>query len=281
MLDGAPITSIDAHREVDHIGVQELLTVREIMTPRDRFIACLAGETVFDAFADVPEIYDAVPVLAGNDKADVSAEVVGLLRRADVPNQRWLDPVDDHLDEYPVEAPIAPDLPILEFVERIEGEPVCMIANRDEVIGLVTLFDIERLPVRIALFAQLIDLEHEIGRLIEKAAPDTESWKFMLTKKVQKKALDNGLKRATQRDSIGDAILSIGFSEKLAIVKHLAANCEVFQNGVASTSGIRSLRNRIAHGAPLGDVQRVPEIARRVKTLKTACRDARLRISDF
>jgi hypothetical protein len=122
MLDGAPITSIDAHREVDHIGVQELLTVREIMTPRDRFIACLAGETVFDAFADVPEIYDAVPVLAGNDKADVSAEVVGLLRRADVPTQRWLDPVDDHLDEHPVEAPIAPDLPILKFVERIEGE---------------------------------------------------------------------------------------------------------------------------------------------------------------
>ena len=270
-----PITSVAAHRDADHRNVHQLLTVREIMTPRSDFIACLGTETVNDAFRSVPEIYDALPVLAGHDRHDHKADVIGVIDRRKVHASAARERVSQHLDEVARDTSISSATPMLDFIRGLRGEPVSLVHDGEDIVGLVTLFDIERLPVRIALFALLIDIEDEIGRLIEFMSPNPSSWQEMMLTAGLKKALQDGLGRASRRDHHGSPILAVGYSVKLAILEALAARGHLGTIKAEGLRGIVDLRNDIAHGLPFKNVGKVPDHTREAIQLQTQIKSFR------
>ena len=157
---------LSQRRDGDHDQLHRLLTIRQIMTPRSEFRCAVGGETADAAFARIPFVFDEIPVVEGEDPDDATAKIVGMLRRRDVPHHRYRDKIDDHLDEAPADAPLAPDITILDYARSAPNYPVALVGEPGRITGLVTLWDLERLPVRIALFAHIVDFEERMGWLI-------------------------------------------------------------------------------------------------------------------
>lgn len=250
-----PSIKVKAHRAVDHSALQAKLTVAEIMTPRVNFICATASETVASAFADVDPIFDALPVVDCADKTDPQAEIIGIIDR------RWVKRpnvtmVASEMTEWNGEA-IRADLPLLEFARTIRGDLMQFVSggHKQGVDGLVTIFDIQRLPVRIALFAALTDLEEDMSALIDQVSTPSE-WLDLIPgdHRDLKAEIEKGLKRAQRRDDLGSPILALGFGCKAAIFNGLTKQGRVSGFRDSVPHGIVRLRNDIAHGMPLSDI---------------------------
>lgn len=259
-----PITNVAQHHETDHKNIQEVLTVRQIMTPRSKFLCCSTTSRIGEAFYGVPDVYDAIPVVDG-PAGDDSAELVGVIWRREVQGNKPLARVEEILDERPVDRPLPATTPMLEYARSASADRVSLVCNGTEIVGLVTVYDLERLPVRLSLFQHLLYFEQRLGQVIEAIAPDEDTWAgFAPSKREEIKA---GIRRSRSRDHLGSPILGIGFTEKVAIARKMlpAAFGPVFKTGLLDH--VAPFRNEVAHGLPFAKVEDVPERIRQIDRL--------------
>lgn len=256
-----PSVKVKAHRAADHSALQAKLTVAEIMTPRVAFICATASETVASAFADVDPIFDALPVVDSADKTDPQAEIIGIIDR------RWVKrpnvtTVASEMTEWNGEA-IRADLPLLDFARTIRGDLMQFVSggHKQRIGGLVTIFDIQRLPVRIALFAALTDLEEDLSALIDQVSTPSE-WLDLIPRDNRGliAEIERGLERAQRRDDLGSPILALSFGSKAAIFNGLTKQGRVSGFRDSVPHGIVRLRNDIAHGTPFSDIANIASV---------------------
>ncbi len=251
-------TRVKAHRAADHSALQSKLTVGEIMTPRSEFICALADEPVAEAFSGVDPIFDSLPVVEGTDKADFRAEIIGIVDRREV-KRPITSSVVSEMTEWDGKA-LSLNLPLIEFVRTARGDVMQFVSDgTGSIAGLVTIFDIQRLPVRISIFAALTDLEEDLSALIDQVSSPSQ-WRDLvspvggdLTAEI-----DKGLKRSARRDDLGAPILALSFGCKAAIFNELVRKGRI--SGLRDTMlpMIVKLRNDVAHGMPFADVTSVP-----------------------
>lgn len=242
-----PITSIQDHHETDHQRIQAVLTVEQIMTPRSAFLCCAASDRISDAFAHVPDVYDAVPVVDGDPK-DGKAEIVGVVWRRDLAGVKPMSRVESHLDERPVERPLLASMPMLDYARDASADRLSFISEGPSIVGLATVYDLERLPVRLCLFQHLLYFEQRLGEAISALAPDADSWPDMAPRKREE--IRQGISRALQRDHLGSPILGIGFTEKVEIARHLLPVALGAGFKVGLLDFVAPFRNDVAHGLP-------------------------------
>lgn len=259
-----PITNVVDHHETDHQKIQTVLTVEQIMTPRAAFLCCSASDQISEAFSHVPDVYDAIPVV-DNDPRDVTAEIVGIVWRHDLVGERPLARVDNYVDERPVERPLSASTPMLDYAREASADRLSLITNGSSIVGLATIYDLERLPVRLSLFQHLLYFEQRLGEAIMLLAPDADSWPNMAPQKH--KEIRKGILRAQQRDHLGTPILGIGFTEKLELARHLLPKHLGAAFKVKLLDFVAPFRNDVAHGLPFKKVEDVPLRIRQVDTL--------------
>ncbi|MCL3881031.1 hypothetical protein [Marivita sp. GX14005] len=269
----APVVSVASYRTGDHSALQAQLTVDQIMTPRDAFLCALEGQTVAEAFQHVPEVYDALPVIEGNDPRDPAAEVIGIIDCREVAPAEMRQSVSTHMQERHCVG-IRSTLPLLEFAAsgRVDELTFVTADERSIVCGLVTVHDLQRLPVRIALFAALTDLEEDIAGLLDLAAPDPAKWHTLVhdPRGIIKIEIEKGLKRAARRDDLGSPILTLSFGIKLALLEGLKNSGQLAGVAIPNLRNIRDARNDIAHGIPFERIEIVPKAARDLRNLHSS-----------
>ena len=261
-----PLGPQPACRAADIATLHSVLTVRQIMTARSEFLCGVCSDRVGGLLTRVGLEYDEVPIIEGDDPEDVGAAVVGVLRRSEVAAKPPPAPVGDYVDEEPVAHPLSPTTPILNFVRdvgRASSNRITLIGSRGCTDGLITISDLERLPVRIALFAHVIDLEERIGSFIEREAPVPEQWPSMVDDAKLSESISGSLRYAEREDHIGRPILAIGFKEKLAMLKIILQRHPLHRR-FSFPSGISQFRNDLAHGKPF---RRVGDVPVRVKAI--------------
>ena len=132
------------------------LTVKLVSTPRQILKTCKKADPVSDVLAANPEEFDFIPVL--DDSGD-GLSFVGLFHAADMRKKGIVDGsvsgfqlplAEEHL--------VGADASILDFVVQADRRPCRLVVSGSQIVGLVTLSDLQRLPVRAALFALLQDL---------------------------------------------------------------------------------------------------------------------------
>lgn len=266
------VTHIGEHHESDHQRIQSVLTVEQIMTPRAEFLCCSARDHLSDAFTKVPDVYDAVPVVDG-DAGDPTAEIVGVLWRSDLEGVSPLLRVDSVLDERPVEKLLAPSTPMLRFARDASANRLTLIGADATVVGLVTVYDLERLPVRLSLFQHLLYLEQKLGEAIMEIEPDPDRWPEIAPGHREK--IQEGVARSRRRDHHGSPVLGIGFTEKVEIARNLLVRVlgKPFRREIMDF--LAPFRNDVAHGLPFERVEDVPKRINQIDELIEHLRRAR------
>lgn len=236
--------------------VQSALPVQLIATPRSVFKKCRAEDDLErvvgeNAKRDAP--FDNLPVVDGADGGrETITGLLDLTRFVSGRNQQGERPqgaVKDRMDSLSEEFLIGADASILDFVRAADQHPCRLVVSGVEVSGLVTLSDLQKLPVRAALFAAVTHAEMAMRDAVHREFNGSEEWTKLLWENRQKKV------RAEKRRSIADntfvnSLLFTTFYEKMRIIYQSPKfgkfewSQEEFNEEMQS---VKKLRNDLAH----------------------------------
>lgn len=245
MLDKAfrPASSLDGDHDAILSHLERSTPVRLMATIGD-FVSTNTAASVRDAVALADECrFDYLPVCEG-----LGGPVVGLF-------ERKIAPLEPDLAVGTVMQPlssvnlIAIDAPLLQFVLSADKSPCRLILDDTEIRGLVTLSDIQRLPVRTALFSLFIHLELLLtDALRREIGPDRSPFDCLSSKRAEEARERWGTFRASGLDH--DPYSALMFSDKKTIAKKLKL-CKLSGERIDTelNSIEAKLRNPIAHGA--------------------------------
>ncbi|WP_152982098.1 hypothetical protein [Prosthecomicrobium hirschii] len=241
-----------SYKENDHSVFQQKLSLKDIMTERIQFRNALLNETVREAFYGVPAIFDALPVIGGADRKSNTATFFGILDRRNKIDMNLS--VGSQMDRAAAR-PLPLSMSIIEYIVTRRQQRMHLICDEKsrQVVGLVTVHDLARLPVRLALFAALLDLEDSVGQTIEKFGGPEANWDRLISNNSVR-LLDEFNKsrvKAYGPDGGGSLILEMGFGLKLSILKGISSLGLLGNLRLANTNSLRLLRNDIAHTKPL------------------------------
>ena len=244
-------------------SLQHSLTVDTIMTPRSRLATCRRDETVSAVMARNKDAFSFLPVV------DEVGRLLGLYRA-----ERWFrkeapsESIGSDFEPFCEDHVIGADASIIEFVMTADERPTRLVVSGDSVAGLVSLSDLQHLPVRAAIFTLITSLEIAMVKRIETEwHDDVTGWIELLSNGRREKMLDE-VTMAKQRDGFVSEIMFTQISDKATIIR---------KKGLVAGSGkqlrrdfkdIRKLRDNIAHSNYYAetpeDAGRVCEVVRKI-----------------
>ncbi len=204
--------------EIDSGGIFETLhsglTVALITTARETLVTCCLSEPLSDVVSrSAGQQYDYLPV-----KNDERSEIVGLLHtidfaqdspRAGIVMDRYRPLSEGDL--------MGVDASILDFIKDADSKPRRLVISGDKIVGFVTLSDLQKLPVRAALFALITGLEITMYETIKQKYPTGEEWKQHLTVQ-RRKSIKERIDNSAKGDGFVDDLLFTQFCDKRDII---------------------------------------------------------------
>lgn len=224
---------------------QQGLPVRLIATPRSDLVTCRLDEPVGAVLERNHEDYDFFPVTDGGEGADQG--IVGLLDVARLKGEvspvgtagTRMRPLCDH-------TLIGADASILAFLRDADRKPCRLLVSGLRIEGLVSLSDIQKLPVRAALFALITQAEMTMADAIRREFGGRNEWRARLSADRRSK-LDREIATAREADRWVDDLLFTQFKDKATILKKSAVFR--FAKGAfeREIDDARKLRDALAH----------------------------------
>ncbi len=231
------------------------LTVKLISTPRDDLKTCSLGDSLSDVVEHNTESYDYLPVTA-----EKGGRIVGLFHAVDFTDKsRPAGRVREHCRPQSEEHLIGADASILDFIREADCRPCRLVVSGTGIVGLVTLSDLQKLPVRAALFALVTGLEISMYEAIKRKLP-TGDWRSCLSQSRQEK-IQQKITRSKDQDGFVDELLFTEFCDKRDILTKLSCFSSRKKELRNPLKRIEGLRHKIAHA---NEYAATPEEARDV-----------------
>ena len=231
------------------------LTVALIATERRRLVTCRLNESLSAVVPQSKEKqYDYLPVID-----DEGSKIVGLLNTGKlVQNSSCKGLVREYSHPLSEGNLIGADASILDFIKDADSNPCRLIVSESEIIGLVTLSDLQRLPVRVALFALVTGLERTMAGAISKQYADENEWWELLNEGRQKKVREK-VAKSKQDNGFVNTLLFTEFCDKRDILLHLFPS-SLGKEKLRHLKEIEKLRDKVAHANDYATTQ--PEAQR-------------------
>lgn len=244
--------SLEANIDKLLSGIEQGLTVQLISTPRSQLQTCSPTDTVADLLADKSKSrFDFLPVLAASKDDD---NFVGLihLTRVRAENPSVAQPVASCMLPLSEANLIGADAGILSYLRTADKRPCCLVVGGTGVKGIVTLSDLQRLPVRPVVFMLITHLELLMADVIRSEQEGAEHWLNRLSPRRR----DMVIRRIQQQRALGneiDEVTMTQFCDKREILRH--GPDPLFANDIFAEAMIKaeSLRNKIAHSNDYAD----------------------------
>lgn len=162
------------------------------------------------------------------------------------------------------------DAPLLAFVETADAQRFRLLVAEGDVVGMVTLSDLQRLPVYSLLFSLLIAVEVLLTECIRKACRgQADAWTQHLRCDERKK-IERYWDKAVADNLAIDRLSCASFSHKLAAGRGLglfAAEPEREEE----LSSLKQLRDRVCHAIEVAPTPehalQIPSMARKAQEL--------------
>jgi hypothetical protein len=188
------------------------LTVYLIATPRDQLMTCAPDERLPAVAARNTEPYDYLPVVQSDGL------ILGLFRAADFHEREPPDdPVSDHMLRLTEDYAIGGDASILDFLLDADDRPCRLVFSGAKVSGLVSLSDLQKLPVRAALFALITGLEITMADAIRSGYGSSTEWAHHLSEDRRGK-IEEQAAASRAANSYVDHLLFTQFCDKRDII---------------------------------------------------------------
>jgi hypothetical protein len=220
--------------------VQGSLTVGLLMVSRNDFVTCRPTDTAESVASKNTLNFSFFPV-------EDEGRILGLYNA-----ERWFrveapeDPIGNDYQRLSEDILIAADASIFDFIMQADRHPTNLVVSGNQIAGLVSLSDIQQLPVRAALFSAITSFEMAMAMAIETRWQDTNEWIAKLPEDRQKR-LQAELEKSREGDTALAEIAYTQFCDK----KTLVINGGVFSSGKkklnTSLGRIERLRNDLAH----------------------------------
>ena len=207
-------------------------------------------------------------------------DIVGLLDAKNSTNAAKGDEralVRDHMCALSEADLIGADATIFDFICRARPKPLLVVAG-GRIQGLVAWSDLQKLPVRAAVFALVTGFELTMYEAIKAVFPCGDGWQRLLSKERLRKAKDIYAERSGKNSDV-ELLLCTEFCDKRTILKKRLFDPKamkpeampVFESTFESdVKGIEELRNLVAHASTYAmNWGEVEDLRKTVKTLVT------------
>ena len=233
--------------------VQGSLTVGLIMVERKHFLTCSPDETARAVKEKNLDNYSFLPVL------DDQEQVIGLYDA-----QRWFDAeapetlIGDDFQLLSERIVIGADASIFDFLLQAKENPTNLVISGNRVSGLVSLHDVQQLPVRSALFALITSFEMAMATAIVRKWEKPSDWIAKLTTGRRDKLAEQ-ISKSRGIDTFVSEIAFTQFSDKVDLI------CKAGFLSGSNTSvrreldRIRKLRDNLAHANSYADTKAAAE----------------------
>jgi hypothetical protein len=246
------------------------LTVRLIATSRAALKTCRPDERVSDVVERNVEGFDFLPVIEMS--AGANEKIVGLLStKASSSKLQKTDKVGSIFSPLSEELVIGADSSILEFVSDADSKPCRLVVSGARIEGLVSLSDLQKLPVRAALFALITGFEITMMDAIRKWYASEADWMGALSPTRQKKVSDQKLASKIS-DGWVDSLLFTQFCDKRDLIIKGYPGDRDKTSLLDALKEIEKLRDFVAHA---NDYASSPEQATEVCGVVRCLRDLR------
>ncbi|MCI5039761.1 MAG: CBS domain-containing protein [Donghicola eburneus] len=257
------------HRLGDVLRVQGSLNVDLIMVRRDDFLTCSREETASQIAKRNTDHYSYFPVI------DKEGHVLGLYHAG-----RWFTapapetPIGDDFQPLSEQILIGADASIFDFIRQADTHPINLVVSESRITGLVSIYDLQKLPVRASLFALVTSFEMTMAVVIERLWKTTDEWLALISENRREK-ICTPLQQAKRDDAYVSDIAFTQFADKKTIL------CK---SGIAKDIGhsetklklilgrIENLRNMLArandYATTEGSAQAVCETVRDIYDLR-------------
>ncbi|MGO4916556.1 hypothetical protein [Pseudogemmobacter sp. W21_MBD1_M6] len=222
--------------------VQGSLTVGMIMTPRDILMTCRREESAATVMARNVDSFSFIPVV------DDRGRYLGLHNA-----EQWFGRtapdalIKEDFEPFSEDMVIGADASIFDFVKTADGRPTRLVVSGHQVAGLISLSDLQQLPVRAALFTLMTSLEIVMARRIEiEWDGESEQWMGLISQDRQR-PLRKAIARAKEGDGYVNDIVFTQLCDKATIIlkgKLLTGSRRQLE---AKFKRIEGLRDDIAH----------------------------------
>lgn len=241
--------------------IQQRLSVSMIMTPRSDLRTCKSDDTVESVISANHQEFTWFPVVTANGRISKVFDASlchGAPREALVSD--FCLPINENII-------IGGDASIYEFINAADKQRFRLVVSGNEVSGLVTISDLQQLPVRVAIFSLITNLEIVLADVITSKYPDDKDWIKKLSPNRQA-MLQAAVDRSRKSDLAVSKMVFTQLSDKTALAIKLdlidlpnARLKELFYR-------INILRNEIAHSANFADdEQKASELSLIVKSI--------------
>ena len=243
--------------------VQRSLSVDMVMTVRDDLSSCRREETACEVMARNTGRFSFLPVVDGGGR------ILGLYGA-----ERWFgrdappELIGDDFEPFSEDIVIGADASIVDFVKTADARQTRLVVSGDRVAGLVSLSDLQRLPVRAALFTLITRLEMTMARRIEREweGGDRTGWLELLSKKRREDIVE-AIDRAKREDGFVSEIAFSQLSDKATILRRRGLIRGETRRLERDFKAIRKLRDGLAHANYYAET---PEAARKAcETVRT------------
>ena len=213
---------------------------------------CAASDKVADVLnrRDL-EPFDYIPVTDNQS-------IVGILVRQEC--KEGFDVVQEVMEKLHESILISADASLLSFVAEADRTPFCLVLQGRKITGLVTLSDLQKLPVRPMLFSLITCVELLLAEWLRQKYPNEQDWLAQLSEGRRKK-VDEKWQGLQDNDMAIDRITTTEFGDKRDAALKLGAFPDSKKLRECQLNAIEKLRNSVAHS---GDYALTSENAKKV-----------------
>jgi CBS domain-containing protein len=223
--------------------LQKGLTVGLIATERANFETCTNDEMLSSVVErNRRNQFDFLPVVAA-----ATDRIVGLIEIAPLMHGTSADGhVGAMMCPLAEENLIGADASILAFVRDADRHKCRLVVSGHKISGLVSLSDLQRLPVRAALFGLVTHLEIIMTNVIRREFSGTGGWLERIAEGRRNKLHDE-IRQAQADDALVDPLLFTQFVDKVTIIRKSPHS--IFGKGrfESELRKVQSLRDRLVH----------------------------------
>lgn len=190
------------------------LTVELISTPRHDLKFCCVDDRIADVIENNIEKFDYLPVIRAKD----DPRIAGLFFTKSFPaGEPLVGTVTEKFTALSEETIIGADSSILDFIRDADQRPCRLVVSGAHIVGLVSLSDLQRLPVRAVLFALITGFEITMMSAIRNWYASEEDWMSNLSED-RRRILDEQKSVSLEQDGLIDSLLFTQFGDKKRLV---------------------------------------------------------------